>query len=71
MTQSRLTELMTGKRKSTREEIRSVAARLVRSVRHDDTVSRLGQFDALNEYTETKSVFVELSGGTRDPFQLG
>ncbi len=27
--------------------------------------------EALNEYTETKSVFVELSGGTRDPFQLG
>jgi (Z)-2-((N-methylformamido)methylene)-5-hydroxybutyrolactone dehydrogenase len=27
--------------------------------------------EAMNEYTETKSVFVELSGGTRDPFQLG
>jgi aldehyde dehydrogenase (NAD+) len=27
--------------------------------------------EALNEYTETKSVFVELTGGTRDPFQLG
>ncbi|WP_448615175.1 aldehyde dehydrogenase [Modestobacter sp. URMC 112] len=27
--------------------------------------------EAMNEYTETKSVFVELTGGTRDPFQLG
>jgi acyl-CoA reductase-like NAD-dependent aldehyde dehydrogenase len=27
--------------------------------------------DAINEYTENKSVFVELTGGTRDPFQLG
>jgi (Z)-2-((N-methylformamido)methylene)-5-hydroxybutyrolactone dehydrogenase len=25
----------------------------------------------MHEYTETKSVFVELTGGTRDPFQLG
>ena len=25
----------------------------------------------INEYTENKSVFVELTGGTRDPFQLG
>jgi acyl-CoA reductase-like NAD-dependent aldehyde dehydrogenase len=27
--------------------------------------------DALHEYTETKSVYVELTGGTRDPFRLG
>ena len=27
--------------------------------------------DAVNEYLETKSVWVELSGGTRDPFTLG
>lgn len=27
--------------------------------------------EAINEYTENKSVFVELTGGTRDPFQLG
>jgi aldehyde dehydrogenase (NAD+) len=27
--------------------------------------------DAMNEYTETKAVWVELTGGTRDPFQLG
>jgi aldehyde dehydrogenase (NAD+) len=27
--------------------------------------------DALNEYTEVKSVWVELSGATRDPFKLG
>ena len=26
---------------------------------------------ALNEYVETKSVLVELTGGTRDPFKLG
>jgi aldehyde dehydrogenase (NAD+) len=27
--------------------------------------------EALREYTETKTVWVELSGATRDPFQLG
>jgi len=27
--------------------------------------------DAVEEYLETKSVYVELTGGTRDPFQLG
>ncbi|WP_409329870.1 aldehyde dehydrogenase [Trujillonella humicola] len=27
--------------------------------------------EALHEYTETKAVYVELTGGTRDPFQLG
>lgn len=27
--------------------------------------------DAMREYTETKSVWVELSGATRDPFRLG
>ena len=27
--------------------------------------------DALNEYTEVKSVWVELTGATRDPFKLG
>lgn len=27
--------------------------------------------EAVNEYTETKAVFVELTGGTRDPFRLG
>ena len=27
--------------------------------------------DAVNEYTENKSVWVELTGGTRDPFTLG
>ena len=26
---------------------------------------------AIDEYLETKSVWVELSGGTRDPFTLG
>ena len=34
-------------------------------------IGRENGVEALNEYTETKSVFVELSGGTRDPFQLG
>jgi acyl-CoA reductase-like NAD-dependent aldehyde dehydrogenase len=27
--------------------------------------------DAVREYTATKSVWVELSGGTRDPFRMG
>ena len=27
--------------------------------------------EAVNEYTENKSVWVELTGGTRDPFTLG
>jgi aldehyde dehydrogenase (NAD+) len=34
-------------------------------------LGRENGIDALNEYTETKSVWVELTGGTRDPFQLG
>ena len=34
-------------------------------------VGRENGVDAVNEYLETKSVFVELTGGTRDPFQLG
>jgi (Z)-2-((N-methylformamido)methylene)-5-hydroxybutyrolactone dehydrogenase len=28
-------------------------------------------FDAVKEYTETKAVWVELTGGTRDPFKIG
>ena len=34
-------------------------------------IGRENGIEAINEYTETKSVFVELTGGTRDPFQLG
>jgi len=34
-------------------------------------IGRENGIDALNEYTENKSVWVELTGGTRDPFQLG
>jgi aldehyde dehydrogenase (NAD+) len=34
-------------------------------------LGRENGIEALNECTETKSVFVELTGGTRDPFQLG
>ncbi|MGI8691414.1 MAG: aldehyde dehydrogenase [Geodermatophilaceae bacterium] len=34
-------------------------------------VGRENGIDALHEYTEVKSVWVELTGGTRDPFQLG
>jgi aldehyde dehydrogenase (NAD+) len=34
-------------------------------------LGRENGIEAVNEYTETKSVWVELSGGTRDPFQLG
>ena len=34
-------------------------------------IGRENGIEALNEYTENKSVFIELTGGTRDPFQLG
>ena len=34
-------------------------------------IGRENGIEAVNEYTENKSVFVELTGGTRDPFQLG
>jgi aldehyde dehydrogenase (NAD+) len=37
----------------------------------DSGVGRENGIEAVNEYTETKSVFVELTGGTRDPFKLG
>jgi acyl-CoA reductase-like NAD-dependent aldehyde dehydrogenase len=34
-------------------------------------IGRENGTDAVNEYLENKSVFVELTGGTRDPFTLG
>ena len=34
-------------------------------------MGRENGIDAIREYTETKSVWVELSGATRDPFTLG
>ncbi len=34
-------------------------------------VGRENGIAAIDEYLETKSVWVELSGGTRDPFALG
>ena len=34
-------------------------------------LGRENGMEAINEYTETKAVYVELTGGTRDPFQLG
>jgi acyl-CoA reductase-like NAD-dependent aldehyde dehydrogenase len=34
-------------------------------------VGRENGIEAVNEYTENKSVWVELTGGTRDPFTLG
>jgi aldehyde dehydrogenase (NAD+) len=37
----------------------------------DSGLGRENGIDALNEYTENKSVWVELTGATRDPFQLG
>ena len=37
----------------------------------DSGIGRENGIDAINEYTETKSVWVELSGETRDPFKLG
>jgi acyl-CoA reductase-like NAD-dependent aldehyde dehydrogenase len=37
----------------------------------DSGLGRENGVDAVNEYTEHKSVWVELTGGTRDPFTLG
>ncbi|MGL5826723.1 MAG: aldehyde dehydrogenase [Nocardioides sp.] len=37
----------------------------------DSGFGRENGLDAVREYTEVKSVWVELSGATRDPFQLG
>jgi len=37
----------------------------------DSGFGRENGLDAVHEYTEVKSVWVELSGATRDPFQLG
>lgn len=34
-------------------------------------VGRENGIEGINEYLENKSVWVELSGGTRDPFTLG
>jgi (Z)-2-((N-methylformamido)methylene)-5-hydroxybutyrolactone dehydrogenase len=34
-------------------------------------LGRENGMEAVDEYTETKTVWVELTGGTRDPFQLG
>ncbi|MFF1255103.1 aldehyde dehydrogenase [Pseudarthrobacter sp. NPDC058329] len=34
-------------------------------------IGRENGIEAINDYTETKSVWVELTGGTRDPFKLG
>jgi acyl-CoA reductase-like NAD-dependent aldehyde dehydrogenase len=34
-------------------------------------IGRENGIDAVNEYTESKAVWVELTGGTRDPFKLG
>ena len=34
-------------------------------------IGRENGIDSLHEYTESKSIFIELTGGTRDPFQLG
>ncbi|MGB3484662.1 MAG: aldehyde dehydrogenase [Mycobacterium sp.] len=37
----------------------------------DSGLGRENGLDAINEYTENKSVWVELTGATRDPFKLG
>jgi aldehyde dehydrogenase (NAD+) len=34
-------------------------------------IGRENGADAIRDYTETKSIWVELSGQTRDPFTLG
>jgi len=38
---------------------------------NDSGLGRENGIDALNEYTENKSVFVELTGEVRDPFRMG
>ncbi|MFD2025274.1 aldehyde dehydrogenase [Promicromonospora aerolata] len=38
---------------------------------NDSGLGRENGIDALNEYTENKSVFVELTGTVRDPFRMG
>ncbi|ARC58628.1 Betaine aldehyde dehydrogenase [Frondihabitans sp. 762G35] len=37
----------------------------------DSGVGRENGVDAIDEYLETKSIYVELTGQTRDPFQMG
>ncbi|MFE5707662.1 aldehyde dehydrogenase [Rhodococcus koreensis] len=37
----------------------------------DSGLGRENGIDAINEYTENKSIWVELTGATRDPFKLG
>ena len=49
---------------------RGRARRAVRRLRASG-LGRENGIDAVNEYTENKSVWVELTGGTRDPFTLG
>ena len=34
-------------------------------------IGRENGIDAVKQYTETKSVWVELTGATRDPFSIG
>ena len=34
-------------------------------------IGRENGIDAVREYTQTKAIWVELTGGTRDPFTLG
>jgi aldehyde dehydrogenase (NAD+) len=34
-------------------------------------IGRENGIDTVREYTQTKAVWVELTGGTRDPFTLG
>jgi aldehyde dehydrogenase (NAD+) len=34
-------------------------------------MGRENGLEALREYTQTKTVWVELSGATRDPFKIG
>jgi len=34
-------------------------------------LGRENGIDAVREYTQTKAIWVELTGGTRDPFTLG
>jgi hypothetical protein len=37
----------------------------------DSGIGRENGIEGLDEYLQTKSVWVELTGGTRDPFVMG
>ena len=52
-------------------QCRSVAAELGFEIDFRQSNREYEIIDAIHEYTEVKSVWVELTGATRDPFKLG